>query len=201
MTYLLLILNSGIFAIICILYRQFYQNRNLKNFKNIQNALQEKLAQHQEEVKWKQMEIEQQKEELLSARDPVEMAYDSLRRTQEANQQLDLELQNISPEIVEKHLTKIHIINVLPYKNSKSNVVEAEILKGGISSQIGYFDGKGTAILKAQFTEKENYVGIGEIVLVEKNAEGKTMVYFTLKTNETANLVVPQMAFVSCFEA
>ncbi len=166
----------------------------------IQEMLQQLLRHYTEIIMNQQMEIQQCKEEICSPRNRIQEACDAEEMLIIENQKLDIELQNISPEIVEKYLTKIHIINVLPYKNGKSNVVEAEILKGGISSQMGYYDGEVTAILKAQFTDKEDYIGISDIILVEKNEEEKTMVYFTLKTNETANLVVPQMAFVSCFE-
>jgi hypothetical protein len=37
-------------------------------------------------------------------------------------------------------------------------------------------------------------------VAVEKNVEGKTMVYFTLGTSEIDAIVVPQMAFVSSMD-
>jgi hypothetical protein len=138
-----------------------------------------------------------------SPTEPILMARELEASLKTENNELNIELQKIPIEILEKYVAKIHIINVSPYKRGENNiievVIEAELLQYGIKAKRFYFD-DANSIIKLQFTDKEDYVGINEIVAVEKNAEGKTMVYFTLGTAEIDAIVVPQIAFVSSLD-
>lgn len=199
MMYLLVTLNLFVFVCLIFLYKQFNRNKQKQPFEMAKNALQERLDHQKEIVKWKIMEINQQKEEIGTARDPVDMAYAEQRMTLQQNEELDLELQKIPTEALEKYLTKIHIINVLPYKYEKRNVIEVELLQHSISTKTGYYDAI-RSVVKLQFTDKEDCIGINEILAVEKNEEGKTMVYFTLGTSDTSSILIPQVAYISSID-
>lgn len=195
MLYLLFYLNICAFLALVFLFRS-YQNGN----KHKRNVSFSSIRQHQENIKQIYKQISSLREELHS-NNSMELlqACEEVKYQTEKIQALDIELQKIPAEVLEKHLPKIHIINLLPYKHDRSNVIEAELLQHGISAEIGYFYDV-RSVVKLQFTDKEDYVGINEIVAVEKNEDGKTMLYFTLQTSEIDAIVIPQVAFVSCID-
>lgn len=202
MTYLIFILNSFAFIVIISLFRSSKFKLNNRDLKTVRNTLLSELSLIRENIEHIKESIRDIQCDRLycGASEPISQTAEALLNLTEKNQQLDIELQKISNEVLEKYLTKIQIINILSCKNNRYNVVEAELLKGAVSSQTSYYAGEAMAIVKVQFSAKEDFVGIGEIVMVEKKEDGKIMLYFTLRTHETADLVVPQTAFVGCSE-